>query len=46
LAMPHRLYPPRVDAGRELGCRLEMRKKSSLIDNLATGEIDEELRRK
>ena len=40
--MPHRLDPPGIDAGRELGCRLEMRKKSSLVDDLAAGEIDED----
>src|SRR5215469_17076758 len=42
VAMPHRLYPPRVDAGEKVRMGDKMRVERSLIDDLATRDVEQD----
>ena len=40
-AVPHRLYPPRIDAGEKVRMGDKMRVKRPLIDDLATRDVNQ-----
>jgi hypothetical protein len=40
--MPHRLHPPRVDAGEKVRMGDKMRVQRSLIDDLATRDVNQD----
>src|SRR5437764_4118882 len=42
VAVPDWLHPPRVDAGQEVRVGDEMRVERSLIDDLATGDVNQD----
>src|SRR6202011_3451399 len=42
VAVPHRLHPPRVDAGEKVRVGDEMRVERSLIDDLATRDVNQD----
>jgi hypothetical protein len=43
VAMPHRLHPPRVNAGEKVRMRDEMRVERSLIDYFAARDVDQDV---
>jgi hypothetical protein len=42
MAMPHRLHPPRVDAGEKVRMGDKMRVERSLVDDLATRDVNQD----
>jgi hypothetical protein len=42
MAMSHRLHPPRVDAGEKVRMGDKMRVERSLIDDLATRDVNQD----